>query len=305
MRNITAPQLGFPRSALGLVGNEAIVGGDGRSSSGESGSGGSSSGGSNSEKSSGGGDAGSSATNGNSRSDNSSGKNFTTDRQSQGGSLGSTSHQLRPTPILSSATTAAAAASTSSPYAIITPSIASDPTPGFSSAQPTIHPQRQLTKKRGSGTANKNMQRVNSRARSMKIAKRRGGCRNKVWLALENHHSSPWAEKVYLTRLVIYLAAAVSMMVSTWPEYNAYGNDQRHCRRLVVNYCNQVSSTASTKKQEWMDTNLACFPNSTSGYLGCLDEATCQFPSMQYNMTCENNALFQGCDVHPQACSTR
>ena len=34
-----------------------------------------------------------------------------------------------------------------------------------------------------------------------------------------------------------------------------------------------------------------------------VNEHNCQFPSPQHNMTCPQNALFQGCDVHPHACS--
>ena len=107
-----------------------------------------------------------------------------------------------------------------------------------------------------------------------------------------------------MTRVSIYFFAAVQMMVSTWPEYNAYGPAERHCTRVVANYCQRLESSESTKKDVWRSVNPACYPNVTTGYKGCLDgAASCSFPSPQHNMTCEQGALFQGCDVSPEACS--
>ena len=69
--------------------------------------------------------------------------------------------------------------------------------------------------------------------------------------------------------MIIYLCAVVQMMVSTWPEYNAYGNAQRQCRRLVVNYCNLIATTDSIRKPQWVAANPGCFPNASTGYSGC------------------------------------
>ena len=143
----------------------------------------------------------------------------------------------------------------------------SEAPPSFSSAY--VVQRRSSTEKRRRKSNTFNLRRVQSRKEKIKKAVRRGGCRNKLWLALENHHSSPWAEKIYITRMIIYLCAVVQMMVSTWPEYNAYGNAQRQCRRLVVNYCNLIATTDSIRKPQWVAANPGCFPNASTGYSGC------------------------------------
>mgnify|MGYP006167513921 CR=1 FL=1 len=147
---------------------------------------------------------------------------------------------------------------------------------------------KQVRKKRrsfgGGGTA---VERSRSRVNNIRYAKHHHTWKNKMWLILENHHSSPIAEKIYFVRLLIYLFASFQIMLSTWPEYNAYGQTSRHCKRLVVTYCNLVQDTPSTKKDQWLKANPACWANATTGYAGCLDEATCAFPSIAHNMTCE------------------
>ena len=176
----------------------------------------------------------------------------------------------------------------------------------------SFHPTSEI-KAHNLSIEERKVQRRKSTVKKMRNAKRKNGWKDKIWLLLENHHSSPLAEKIYLGRLVIYLMAALVIMLSTWPEYNAYGESTRTCKRLVVTYCNLIQSSTSTLKKHWIATNPACFPNAKTGYKGCLDEKTCGFPSIEHNMTCNNNNMqtnitrrpfFHGCKLHRKACSS-
>lgn len=163
---------------------------------------------------------------------------------------------------------------------------------------------------------------------NVRKARQRNGCRDKVWLVLEAHASSRLAYYIYITRWLILLVSVALMMLSTFPEMHAYGDSSPYCRRLFATYCRKIDTTTSKKKSAWIQANPACFAwtreelqekmniSATSDYSGCLDEATCAFPSVAHNMTCSFPVIFgnpdpQGseevapCDQHPDSCAER
>ena len=103
------------------------------------------------------------------------------------------------------------------------------------------------------------------------------------------------------------------MMLSTWPNFYIYGEDSAYCQRLVVSYCQKISSSTSPNKAAWVASNPGCFPATaeslnvsvTKDYKGCLSKETCDFPSAAHNMTCGFGSMFTGCDSHPNACTGR
>lgn len=146
-------------------------------------------------------------------------------------------------------------------------------------------------------------------------AKKSRSIRDKLWLALEIHSSSRCAYRVYMFRWIMLGLSVFVMMLSTWPEFHKYGESSDYCKRLVVAYCQSIDQTTSVNKPAWVKANPACFPatadalnvtlSTTTDYRGCLTKETCDFPSTLHNMSCSHGSMFDSCDTHPDACSTR
>jgi len=144
-------------------------------------------------------------------------------------------------------------------------------------------------------------------------ARARNSCRDKAWLMLEAHSSSRTAYRAYMFRWVMLGISVIVMMISTWPEFHAYSENSDYCKRLVVTYCKAIDSSNSPKKSAWIAANPGCFAakaeelnvTTTLDYRGCLTEETCDFPSVAHNLTCGHGSMFDGCENHPDACSTR
>jgi len=151
------------------------------------------------------------------------------------------------------------------------------------------------------------------REAAVKQARQRGSLLDKLWLVLEVHESSRCAYRTYMARWVMLGLSVAVMMLSTWPEFHAYGEDSVYCRRLVVSYCKSIELSTSPNKDKWIAANPGCFPATASSlnvsadkdYRGCMARDTCDFPSVAHNMTCSHGVMFDGCDNHPDACSMR
>ena len=138
--------------------------------------------------------------------------------------------------------------------------------------------------------------------------------RDSLWLVLEIHSSSRCAYRVYMFRWVMLGISVLVMMLSTWPEFAKYGEDSAYCQRLLVTYCQSIDQSSSPKRAEWIKANPGCFAataeslnltTATTDYTGCLTAATCAFPSPAHNMSCSHGSMFDSCDTHPDACSSR
>ena len=151
------------------------------------------------------------------------------------------------------------------------------------------------------------------REAAVKQARQRGSLLDKLWLVLEVHESSRCAYRTYMARWVMLGLSVAVMMLSTWPEFHAYGEDSVYCRRLVVSYCKSIELSTSPNKDKWIAANPGCFPatalslnvSADKDYRGCMARDTCDFPSVAHNMTCSHGVMFDGCDNHPDACSGR
>ena len=175
----------------------------------------------------------------------------------------------------------------------------------------------QITQEASSGVqafdlVQKNANRFEMQA-SIGLAKKRNTCRDKIWLLLEAHSSSRCSYRVYMFRWLVLGLSVMVMMLSTWPNFYIYGEDSAYCQRLVVSYCQKISSSTSPNKAAWVASNPGCFPATaeslnvsvTNDYKGCLSKETCDFPSAAHNMTCGFGSMFTGCDSHPNACTGR
>ena len=157
---------------------------------------------------------------------------------------------------------------------------------------------------------------------NVRMARERGGCRDKLWLVLEVHGSSRFAYYVYMFRWLMLALSVGAMMLSTFPELHEYRENSTYCQRIVATYCSKIEASTSPNKNAWKAANPGCFKHSlaelralnrpginitaTEDYGGCLDHNNCDWPSVAHGMTCASladgsstGALFSGCDVTP------